>query len=238
MRVARRCWWPRCRLRVSSASHWMPALRRRVWPTSGPCTTPACRGRRSCSPVTPTWCPPAEQAGAVREVGPRAMRGHEGVAGPAFQRAGGHHVGVAGEHERRPRHAGVVHGPEVGHACGGGARIQGFAIKSRCLQRRQQQGPAARVVGCDGAAGDQGFRQPQRGGRARARAGANAQARARAHSLLSDHGGAAPRVSSGLTSMAISVKEAASASSFLGVMRDAGACSFCRRQSRLVGESA
>ena len=41
-----------------------------------------------------------------------AVRGHEGVAAPLLQRAGGHHVGVAGEGEQRRLGIAAAEGPD------------------------------------------------------------------------------------------------------------------------------
>ena len=90
-----------------------------------------------------------------------AHAGHKRVAGPALQRAGGHHVGVAGKGQRRAGPAAAADGPEVLHAEGLGSVDHLFAVEATGLQPGRQQVLAAGVVGRHGTAGDQRLQQAQ-----------------------------------------------------------------------------
>jgi hypothetical protein len=132
------------------------------------CTVPCSEGpssslvsRKATVPAWPGWAartprPPRSSRPAVfMSAAPRPYRrpsrwrGHEGVAGPALQRAGGHHVGVAGQHQRRPGPAAAVHGPQVGSRGLVGPGRQGFATKPAAASRsasRAWQPPSAGVT--------------------------------------------------------------------------------------------
>jgi hypothetical protein len=105
-----------------------------------------------------------------------AMAGRERVAEPLVERAGGHDVGVAGEHQglcvcRFCRSTGLLEadalGPEVGDAKALGAADDGFALKPSGASRAISRGLAVGVVGRDGGAGDQLFGEVQGSGHGR-----------------------------------------------------------------------
>jgi hypothetical protein len=80
---------------------------------------------------------------------PIAFQRQEGIAAPLFQRAGGDHVGVAGEADQGRRLAAAR--PEIAHA----ALVHGFHGEAECLQADHQPVLAAGVNGRDGTACDQ-----------------------------------------------------------------------------------
>ncbi|MDT4852260.1 hypothetical protein FQZ97_864840 [compost metagenome] len=95
-----------------------------------------------------------------------AVRGRERVAAPLVERAGGHHVGVAGKHQRLRGLAirGPAHGPEVGDPEIGRAALDGFQREAQRGEAFAQDLLATRVVGGDGRARDQLFGELERTG--------------------------------------------------------------------------
>ena len=88
------------------------------------------------------------------------MAGAKGRAVPLRQRAGGHHVGMAGKNQSLGFWAvcggkGLAFGPEVGHTEIGRATFDGFAHKAQHLQALRNQRLAACVSRCDRCKGQQ-----------------------------------------------------------------------------------
>ena len=84
-------------------------------------------------------------------------------AAPALGRAGGHHVGVARKNQRACGQGGGAPGPEVAHARAGGAAAHVFADKAQRFDALADEVHAARVIGRDGGAREQGLGQQQGG---------------------------------------------------------------------------
>ena len=83
-----------------------------------------------------------------------AVAGRKRWRGPLRQRAGGHHVGVAGKHQRGrgcASRAGEL-GPQVGDPKVVGAADDGLADKAQWRQTRCDQRLATRVFGCERSA--------------------------------------------------------------------------------------
>ena len=148
-----------------------------------------------------------------------AMRRHEGVAAPALQRPGGHHVGVAGEDQRRPGPAAAAQRPQVGDAevvRPADQRLAGEAGRSQPLA---EQRLAAAVLGRDAGGG----RSAPRPGAARSSLRRAApDARFRRQHVQRDVG------EGGAVGLLLERRWPC----------DTGAMSLCRRHIRLVGESA
>jgi hypothetical protein len=79
----------------------------------------------------------------------------EGRRAPLFERAGRHHVGVAGEHEQLAARAvdAAFDSPEVRHAM----RFDGLALEAERREALDQDALAMLVVGRNGSARDQLF---------------------------------------------------------------------------------
>ena len=166
-----------------------------------------------------------------------AVGRHEGRAVPLLVRAGGHHVGVAGQHQRRARGArrcarptGCRRGRRRGRTAG--ARSAKPSASSRCAISAWQPASSgvtdARAISCSSrrsvASIDSGRGQP-------------CLDRCRCSVPARRWRGAAGGAS-GSTSSVISVNDGASDSTLAACTRETGAMSFCRRHNRLVGESA
>ena len=91
-----------------------------------------------------------------------AVGGHEGVAAPMVQRAGGHHVGVASEGQRRPGAAAAAHGPQVGDAQVLRPANERLAVEASAFQPLGDHRLAPAVLRRDAGAGDQRLGQAQR----------------------------------------------------------------------------